>query len=107
MKIKIDLLMLEELRKIAEERGNDPNKVVLSAWTLHDIRRTARTHFSALAIPELVSELLLAHSRPHLHRVYDQHTFFHEKMSALTQWGARLERIVNPPAGNVVVPLRA
>jgi integrase len=108
MKTKLDRLMLEELRKIAEERGEDPSKVTLNAWRLHDVRRSARTHFSALKIPELVSELILAHAKPGLHQVYNQFDYFDQKLSALSEWGLRLDRIVNPPsAGDVVVPLRA
>jgi integrase len=108
MKTKIDRLMLEELRKIAKERGSDPSKVTLNEWRLHDIRRSARTHLSALRVPELVSELILAHAKPGLHQVYDQHAYFDEKLTALNEWGARLDRIVNPPpADDVVVPLRA
>jgi integrase len=108
MKVKLDRLMLEELRKIAKDRGDDPNKVTLNEWRLHDIRRSARTHLSALRVPELVSELILAHAKPGLHQVYDQHAYFDEKLSALNEWSARLDRIVNPPpADDVVVPLRA
>jgi integrase len=107
MKLRIDKLMLEELRKIAKERGDDPNKVTLNPWRLHDVRRSVRTGLSELTVPEMVSELILAHSKPGLHKVYNQFDYFDQKLSALNQWGARLERIVNPPAGNVVVPLRA
>jgi hypothetical protein len=108
MKVKLDRLMLEELRKIAKDRGDDPSKVVLSDWRFHDIRRSARTAFSEATVPELVSELILAHAKPGLHKVYNQFDYFDAKMSALTQWGARLERIVDPPSADaVVVPLRA
>jgi integrase len=108
MKTKLDRLMLEELRKIAKDRGNDPSKVTLNEWRLHDIRRSVRTHLSAIAVPELVSELILAHSKPGLHQVYNQFDYFDAKLSALNQWGARLERIANPPPTDaVVVPLRA
>jgi integrase len=106
LKIRIDKLMLAELRKVAEERGKDPNKVMLVPWTLHDIRRTVRTHLSALTVPELVSELILSHAKPHLHQVCDQHAYFDEKLVALTAWGARLDRIVNPPPADNVIDLR-
>jgi integrase len=107
MKLKIDKLMLEELRKIAKERGNDPNKVTLNDFRLHDIRRSVRTGLSELTVPEMVSELILAHAKPGLHKVYNQFDYYDQKLSALNQWSARLERIVNPPADDVVFPLRA
>jgi hypothetical protein len=31
-------------------------------WTFHDIRRTMRTHLSALPIPDLVRELVIGHA---------------------------------------------
>jgi integrase len=106
MKQRLDGFMLKELRKIAEQRGEDPAKVMLVPWTIHDIRRSVRTHLSALPIPEIVRELVLAHARPGLHQVYDQHSYANEKREALELWAKRLNLIVNPPAGNVVA-LRA
>jgi hypothetical protein len=34
--------------------------------------------------------------------VYDRHTYRDEKADALAKLAAQIERIVNPPAGNVV-----
>jgi hypothetical protein len=42
-------------------------------FVIHDIRRTCRTRFSALPVEDIVRELLLAHARPGLHKVYDLH----------------------------------
>jgi integrase len=73
-----------------------------SPWRTHDIRRTVRTHLSTLQVPEIVRELILAHAKPGLHRVYDQHLYADEKRHALTLWAARLRDIVEPPPANVV-----
>jgi integrase len=73
-------------------------------WTIHDLRRSCRTHFSTLTTFE-TAELLLAHSRPGLHRTYDKHTYDREKAAALTAWHDRLRHIVNPVDN--VVPFRA
>jgi integrase len=62
----------------------------VSGWKFHDLRRTARTHFSALPIQDLVCELVIAHARPGLHKVYDQHTYRDEKRECLVLWEARL-----------------
>jgi integrase len=48
-------------------------------WVLHDIRRTMRTHLSALPVPDLVRELVIGHTKPGLHKVYDQHAYLDEK----------------------------
>ncbi len=75
----------------------------MPAWRFHDLRRTLRTNLSALPIPALVAELVIAHSKPGLHKVYDLHAYSDEKRRALELWEAKLSAIVNPsPAGNVV-----
>jgi hypothetical protein len=61
-------------------------------FVIHDIRRTCRTRFSALPVEEIVRELLLAHARPGLHKVYDQHAYEKEKADALKLWHANLRR---------------
>lgn len=70
-------------------------------FVLHDIRRTVRTRMSAFASSD-VAELVIAHTRPGLRRVYDLHSFEAEKRDALDKWAARLRAIVEPKSGNVV-----
>jgi integrase len=71
-------------------------------WVLHDIRRTMRTGLSALPIPDLVRELVIAHTKPGLHKVYDQHSYLDEKRHALDLWAAKLRSIIEPTLDNVV-----
>jgi integrase len=72
----------------------------IAGWKIHDLRRTARTHFSALDVQDLVRELVIAHARPGLHKVYDQHTYEAEKRRCLLLWERRLQAILRPrPAG--------
>jgi integrase len=80
-------------RKMADELGRAPDHFVL-----HDLRRTARTHWSALPIPTTVCELLLAHAQQGMHAVYDQHKYLAEKRDALLLWEKRLMGIVNSEA---------
>ena len=42
-----------------------------------------RTHLSALPVQDLVRELVIAHAKPGLHRVYDQHAYLNEKREAV------------------------
>jgi integrase len=74
----------------------------VTPFVIHDIRRTVRTGFSALPVPDLVRELVIAHTKPGLHRVYDQFAYLDEKRRALELWAARLRSIVQPPPANVV-----
>ncbi len=65
-------------------------------WVFHDLRRTMRTHLSALPVQDLVRELVIAHAKPGLHRVYDLHAYEAEKRECLTLWEQRLRGILAP-----------
>jgi integrase len=82
-KVRLEALMTAELKRPVEP------------FVIHDIRRTMRTGLSALPIPDLVRELVIAHSKPGLHKVYDQHAYFDEKRHALELWQARVREIVS------------
>ena len=90
----LDARMREELRQ-------------LPPFVIHDIRRTMRTGLSTLPVPDLVRELVIAHTKPGLHRVYDLHAYENEKRNALDLWAKRLRDIITPPPANVVELARA
>ena len=92
-KDRVDRLMCQEL-------GQE-----LQPWVIHDIRRTMRTHLSALPVPDLVRELVIGHAKPGLHKVYDQHAYLDEKRRALELWTARLRAIIDPKSATNVVPM--
>ena len=102
----LDARMLRTLRAMARARGRDPKSVTLDPWVLHDLRRTVRSHLSALRIPDHICEMALGHGRKGLQRVYDQHRYLDELREALTMWAGRLRSIVEPPPASVV-PIRA
>jgi integrase len=101
-KARVDELMLGEARALAQCHGDDPANVTLAEWRIHDIRRTMRTGLSSFPVPDMVRELVIAHTRPGLHKVYDQYAYLDEKRHALELWATRLRSIVSPPADNVV-----
>jgi integrase len=70
-------------------------------WKIHDLRRSMRTHLSALPVQDLVRELVIAHARPGLHKVYDQHSYQLEKQQCLELWEKRLLGIVDPAPSTV------
>src|SRR6185436_21191848 len=92
----------DELDAFMREELNGP----LPDFVNHDVRRTVRTHLSALRIAEEVREAVLAHTRGGIKRHYDQYDYLAEKLEALTLWNARLRSIVEPAPANVVT-LRA
>jgi integrase len=102
VKERLDAIMFKELEQIAIEGEKDAKRVTLPAFVNHDIRRTVRTHLSALRIGEEVREAVLAHVRPGIRGVYDQHQYLNEKREALTLWNARLRSIVEQTPANIV-----
>jgi integrase len=70
-------------------------------WIIHDLRRTVRSHFSALPVQDIVRELVIAHTKKGLHKTYDLYLYLDEKRECLELWEKRLMSIVEPPPGNV------
>jgi integrase len=101
-KERLDKRMLRSWRALARARGDNRRKAKIEPWVIHDIRRTMRTGLSALPVPDLVRELVIAHTKPGLHKVYDQHAYLEEKRRTLDLWAARLRSIVEPAPANVV-----
>jgi integrase len=101
-KRRLDREMLLSWRALGRARGLDRSKARIEPFVVHDVRRSMRTQLSALPIPDLVRELVIAHTKPGLHKVYDQHAYLDEKRRALDLWAARLRSIVEPPPANVV-----
>ena len=74
----------------------------MERWTLHDLRRTARSLLSRAGVRPDISERVLGHAIPGVEGVYDRHSYDVEKADALNRLACLIETIVNPPEGNVV-----
>ena len=75
-------------------------------WTLHDLRRTARTLLSKCpGVTPDVAERCLGHAIVGVRGTYDRHDYQPEKTAAFDKLAALISRIVDPPSGDVVVPL--
>jgi integrase len=72
-----------------------------SDWTLHDLRRTARSLMSRAGVNSDHAERCLGHVIGGVRGVYDRHEFYDEKKRAYDALAALIERIANPPKGNV------
>jgi integrase len=86
--------VIDEIRRA---RGLEP----MARWTLHDLRRTARSLMSRAGVAADVAERVLGHVIPGVRGVYDRHAYADEKRAALEKLAGLVERIVNPVA-NVV-----
>jgi integrase len=70
----------------------------LPHWTIHDLRRSARSLMSRAGVQTEISELVLGHSIKGIQKVYDRHSYFEEKAQALAKLAALIERfLLRPP----------
>jgi len=91
-----------DVRVIAELRKHDP-EAELPRWTLHDLRRTARSLMSRAGVSSDHAERCLGHVMGGVRGVYDRHAYLVEKRHAFAALAALVERIINPMEN--VVPL--
>jgi integrase len=69
----------------------------VDGWRNHDLRRTTRSGFSALAgFEKTHREAVIDHGPRGMQRVYDLHLYRAEKLALLTAWEERLMAIVEP-----------
>jgi integrase len=73
-----------------------------TGWTLHDLRRTARSLMSRAGVSADIAERCLGHVISGVRGIYDRYAYFDEKKHAFESFAALVERIVRPPADNVV-----
>jgi integrase len=71
-------------------------------WTIHDLRRTARSLMSRAGVGSDIAERCLGHVIGGVRGIYDRHEYLEEKRRAFEALAAQIERIINPPADNVV-----
>ena len=76
----------------------------VSGFTLHDLRRTARSLMSRAGVSSDHAERYLGHVIGGVRGVYDRHQYLAEMALAYATLASQIERIVNPQEN--VVPLR-
>ena len=62
-------------------------------FTVHDMRRTARTHLASLGVDRFVAERSLNHKLGNVEGIYDRHDYFAERHAALGSWAALLAQV--------------
>lgn len=75
-------------------------------WTVHDLRRTAKSLMARAGVRPDISERVLGHAIAGVEGVYDRHPYDREKAEALKRLASLITRIVTPPMGNVI-PIKA
>jgi integrase len=66
-------------------------------WTLHDLRRTAKSLMARAGVRPDISERVLGHVIGGVEGTYDRHSYIDEKRDALEKLAAMIEHIVDPP----------
>ena len=74
-----DAKVLAELRKEKPEAE-------LPRWTLHDLRRTARSLMSRAGVPSDHAERCLGHVLPGIRGTYDRHEYLDENAARSRRW---------------------
>ncbi|NQS84221.1 site-specific integrase [Pantoea allii] len=72
-----------------------PRGLVLEHFTPRDLRRTARSKLSALDTPNDVARKIMNHALEGIDRVYDTHDYLVQMRTALDNYSASLELIIN------------
>jgi integrase len=75
----------------------------LPNWTLHDLRRTAKTLMVRAGVRPDISERVLGHAIAGVEGTYDRHSYADEKREALEMLAAMIERILKPVPANVTL----
>jgi integrase len=87
-KLEFDKAVTAELRK------HDPNAEPMPNWTLHDLRRTARSLMSRAKVPTDHAERVLGHVIGGIRGVYDLYEYRDEKRDALAALARLIDRII-------------
>ena len=90
-------------KAVAELHKREKRKPI-PHWTLHDLRRTARSLISRAGVPADIAERVLGHKIPGVRGVYDRHEYVTEKRDALQKLAVLVERILNPADNVVQIP---
>ncbi len=97
-KAKLDKAVLAAMKTWAKKGAKvEP----LPNWTLHDLRRTAKTLMVRAGVRPDISERVLGHVIAGVEGTYDRHSYADEKRDALEKLAAMIERILNPLPSNI------
>lgn len=96
-------------------RGFGSGKAALDAklpegtpnWTVHDLRRTARSLMSRDGISGEHAERVMGHAIGGVEAIYDRHSYRDEKADALRRLASLIDAIVRPHSADVVPMRRA
>ena len=87
--------------KAAFDAKLDASGAIVEPWTLHDLRRTARSLMARAGVRLDIAERVLGHAINGVEGTYDRHSYREEKKHALAALAVLIDTIVHP-TDNVV-----
>jgi integrase len=93
-----------KLKNRLDERMAAELGAPVARWTIHDLRRTARSLMARAGVSADHAERCLGHVIGGVRGVYDRHQYDAEKRQAFEALAVQVDRIVNPSPN--VVPIR-
>jgi len=66
------------------------NRLTVTHWSPHDLRRTGRTQLTALGCPDEIAEAILGHLQPGVKGTYNLHRYDAERRHWLQLWSDKL-----------------
>jgi integrase len=87
-----------ELDKVIADIREREGRLPMEDWTLHDLRRTARTLLARAGVRDDIAERCLGHVIKGVEKVYNRYAYLDEKRAAFEALAALVSRILNPTA---------
>jgi integrase len=98
---------LSKMKRALDDRIKELNDAAIPDWTVHDLRRTARSLMSRAGVRPDICERVLGHAIPGVQGVYDRYSYEEEKADAITRLADLVTRIIESKAEpSNLIPLR-
>ena len=95
---KVPINGMSKAKKALDAVMTEASDALVANWTVHDLRRTARSLMSRAGVRPDVSERVLGHAIPGVEGVYDRYSYDPEKADALAKLADLVTRIVEGDA---------
>ncbi len=90
------------IASFSQQKREMGERVAVDPWTVHDLRRTARSLMARAGVRPDHAERTLGHVIAGVGGTYDRHGYVEEKADALARLSGLVELILHPPEGNVI-----
>lgn len=76
-------------------------RLTVTHWSPHDLRRTGRTQLAAMGCPTDIAEAILGHVQPGVQGTYNRHGYDAERRHWLTLWSDKLAALTTIGDGKI------